>query len=1003
MKGNEQFMRSPRSEGQLRMSRPNQATTHGCGWVAISLLAPAFASSTASAEQVIEEIVVTGTRIARRDFESASPIVSVDAEKFKDSGSPTVETVLNTMPQFVPGTTSSSNNPGNDGRANLSLRGLPFTSTLVLMDGRRVLPANGDGVVDVNMIPATLIESVEVITGGASAVYGSDAIAGVVNFRLKREFEGVEGGGFWGQTDRGDAGQWETNLTAGTDFASGRGHVFGSVSYAEREQLNQSARSYTRHALGYVGEGQGTLGPGQAFVSQGSSTIEEGRVSLFGFDPAVHAEVFEAYGYPAGTVPPSTFIGFNTDGTIFSQGNRRPGSVANFRGVIDPIQFNDRFYTYNFAPDNAMQLPLERTTAFARLRFDLTADTELFAQALYATYTSDAQLAPTPAFFFIPPTNPYMPADLKRLADSRDDPSEIIAFQKRLTELGPRRSLNEYDIVQVTAGLHGSLFDGWSWDAYAQYGKNDQQQRQNANALTSRIEDLVFAADGGESLCGGFNVFGLGSISPECAAYIAADGTNRSGVEQIVAEASMSGHLLDLPAGELKVALGVMYKQDDYFYRADDIASRFLEPDENVPFIRSDILGFLASDDVDGNDSNTDVFVEVAVPVLAGLPAIESLEIVAGYRYSDYESAGGVDAYKVELIYRPVSPLNLRASFQHAVRAPSVFELYLPQLPFQNIGIPEFFRIDPCRAGSPERSSEYANDVEALCLAQGVPADRLADLPGDELAGFIGGNPDLGPEQADTYTFGLVLTSPWDAPLLADLQLSVDWYRIEVEDAITTVSEEESVSHCFDPAFNVAFDVNNPWCAHFGRNPLSGEIVDAYAIFRNVAGVTAEGVDLQVDWQIDAGPGRIRLNWLLSWLDTFERLAAVGGPSFEFAGTVGTNGENFVVTSLPQWKSSLRLGYHWNALGVSVHWRYIDSMRDVEESDFRVPHYDYFDLFATYDFESGSLDGLTLRLGVDNVTDEEPPVFPSWVQANTEPAQYDVFGRRYHVGLSYRF
>ncbi|HSN73047.1 MAG TPA: TonB-dependent receptor plug domain-containing protein, partial [Steroidobacteraceae bacterium] len=461
----------------------------GRGLVSALMLAAAAGWTTdvaAQEEPVIEEIIVTGTRIARRDFVSASPIVSVDAERFVEVGAPTVENVLNTMPQFVPAFTSSSNNPGNDGQANLSLRGLPVTSTLVLMDGRRIIPANGNGVVDVNMIPAALIESVEVITGGASAVYGSDAVAGVVNFRMKKEFDGVEVGGFWGQTDRGDAAQWETNLTAGTTFAEGRGRIYGSVSYAERDQLDYDDRSFSRYALGYEGEGAGNLGPGNSFVSLGSGNIEEGRVRMFNLDPAVFDDVFAGYGFAPGSVPVSGFLGFNSDRTLFSQGNNQPGSVANFRGDVDPIAFSDRFYTYNFAPDNALQLPLERKTAFVALRFDLTADTELYAQALYADYSSDSQLAPTPAQFAVPPSNPYVPEDLKRLADSRSNPAAIMDFQKRLSELGPRISINEYDVLQVTAGATGAVFDGWAWDAYVQYGENDQTKLVKANALRSR-------------------------------------------------------------------------------------------------------------------------------------------------------------------------------------------------------------------------------------------------------------------------------------------------------------------------------------------------------------------------------------------------------------------------------------------------------------------------------------------------------------------------------------
>ena len=237
--------------------------------------------------------------------------------------------------------------------------------------------------------------------------------------------------------------------------------------------------------------------------------------------------LFATYGYPAGSVPNQTEFGFNTDGTVFTQGDfETPGSVANFRGEIDPLFFNDRAYTYNFAPVNYLQLPLERVSVFARASFEFSEAAELYAQGLYADYTADTQLAPTATFFgvLMPPTNPFIPPDLQLLLDSRADPSADVVLDKRMSELGPRISSVQYDVYQATLGLRGQVFDGWSYDAYLQIGANDQTDTQSGNALTSRIEELTFAPDGGEAICGGFNPFGLGSISAECAAYIAVDG-----------------------------------------------------------------------------------------------------------------------------------------------------------------------------------------------------------------------------------------------------------------------------------------------------------------------------------------------------------------------------------------------------------------------------------------------------------------------------------------------
>ena len=309
--------------------------------------------------------------------------------------------------------------------------------------------------------------------------------------------------------------------------------------------------------------------------------------------------------------------------------------------------------------------------AFARASFEFNEAAELYAQGLYGDYTADAQLAPTATFFgvLMPPTNPFIPPDLQLLLDSRADPSEDVVLGKRMSELGPRIASIQYDVYQATLGLRGQVFDGWSYDAYLQIGANDRTETLSGNALTSRIEELTFAPDGGEAICGGFNPFGLGSISAECAAYIAVDATNRAGVDQTILEASLSGPLFQLPAGELRAAFGVFYKKDEFFFSADPVARVFL------PDGRPDMIGHDASDDIEGEDDNTDLYVEASIPLLADRLGVRSLEAVVGYRYSDYASAGGADAYKAELLYRPVEPCGcaVRSSVRCGRRASTSF------------------------------------------------------------------------------------------------------------------------------------------------------------------------------------------------------------------------------------------------------------------------------------------------------------------------------------------
>jgi len=262
----------------------------------------AYAPGALAQEAELEQIVVTGSRIARPDYESASPVVSVSQQLFQQSGSASVDTVINALPQFVPSITSTSNNPSNAGQSNIDLRGLGSNRVLVLMDGRRVVPANGNGTVDLNLLPSSLIQNVEIISGGASAVYGSDAISGVVNFRLNTDFEGLEFDGTYGITEQGDGNEWQGTVSAGTKFADGRGHIMGAVSYTERDAVTQADRKFSEVALGWDGE---------EFVPVGSGTIEEGRVTVAAPAATITQLFQQQYGIPGVT---QTTYGFNADG-----------------------------------------------------------------------------------------------------------------------------------------------------------------------------------------------------------------------------------------------------------------------------------------------------------------------------------------------------------------------------------------------------------------------------------------------------------------------------------------------------------------------------------------------------------------------------------------------------------------------------------------------------------------------------------------------------------------
>jgi iron complex outermembrane recepter protein len=470
-------------------------------------------------------------------------------------------------------------------------------------------------------------------------------------------------------------------------------------------------------------------------------------------------------------------------------------------------------------------------------------------------------------------------------------------------------------------------------------------------------------------------------------------GRDKIELEQFIAEFSVEGPLAELQAGELRTAFGVMHKRNEFSYAADPVAASIL-PDGRVA-----IVGFNARDDVSGDDHNIDVYVEALVPVLADRLGSPLLEAGLGYRHSRYDIAGGADSYKVELMYRPADALRMRGSYQRAIRAPSIVELFASQLPadFLVLGPAR----DPCEAGSAARTGPDAAAVEALCVAQGLPAALLPTYRNAEnrAAGFVGGNPELEPEDADTWTVGLVWTPSFEDQRYGRLQMAIDWYRIEVENAVKVVGPQEILGLCFDPNVNPDFSPEQTWCTFFTRNTETGDIQDMFAIRRNLGEITTSGIDLQFDWQLPLGPGTLGVNWLVTWLDSFKRGAGAGAPVEDLVGEISFwPGESWA-----EWRSLLSLSYGWRNASVTARSRYIDSMHDIVVPEFRVPSRTYLDLFASYDFRPGLFDGLRLGLGVENVTDRDPPVFPSSTAANTDPQQHDVLGRRYFVTLSYRF
>jgi outer membrane receptor protein involved in Fe transport len=942
-------------------------------------------------EDILEEVIVTGTRIARSDYVSASPIVTVSDSLFDLSGSPSVQRMLETLPQFTPWITETTNNPPGPaavGAAILDLRGLGPGRTLVLLDGRRLVSP------DVNFIPQAILGSVEIITGGASAVYGSDAIAGVVNFRTRR-FAGLETEASWEETDRGDGTIWHAGITGGLEFS--RGYAFAYFGYDERDPVYQGDRSFSELGLGYYPD----LG---GWVPDGSGTIRQGKWNPIGFN-LPSQEAIDAYlgrvdpSYTPGAVHNWRPFGFNPDGSLFSQ-----VPVYNFTGDrnehLQPV--HPDYYSYNFAPPNYLRTPLERANAFAKAGIELSDDTELFLQALWAKSRGSRQLAPTPmSWVYIRPDNPFIHPDFAALLASRPDPDGLFAFAKRMDDLGPRQYEADYEMLQIVAGALGKVgvLPGWQYEAYLSLGGEDSTLVRRNLVSRTAFEELSLAPDAGASICGGegMNPFGIGSISPECGAHFARSARKSVETRQLIGEATATGPVFALPAGEIRAAVGVQYRKDKIEHNADPtLGATRIDP----------VYGFEVPDIGDGSDDQSlqgrtdswELYAEASVPLLSERSFAQLLELTAGYRYANHSNAGSIDAWKAEAIWRIREQLMMRSSYQRAVRAPEIQSLFEAQVSrFWDLGP----RGEPCEFDYEDQNGQIPGaqqdpDVAALCIAQGIPADvlpRFFDSDGvfDVL---YGGNPELGPETADTFTLGLVLSSPWDGAF-ADLQASVDYYNIQIDDLIGYV--EDLLFPCYDRRFNPNLDPENFYCRRFDRDPGTFEVTNALNTAVNVSEMATSGYDIQLEYAIDAGPGRIRLHGVATHVTSATFTPAPGVPTTEYAGKA----TGYIVTSssavfslVPRWKGVIDLGYTMGGLFTNLRWRYVGDLVDADFEDYKLPSRQYLDLTLGYEFDSGGLSGLSFYSGVTNLTDEQPVIYPSWVEANTAPSLYDVLGRR---------
>lgn len=955
---------------------------------------PAETSAPDEAAQV-DEIVVTGSRIVRRDYTSATPITTVSDEVIASAGSPTLEASLNQLPQVAPSAGAQASLISRAGQASINLRGLGQQRTLVLVNGRRMQPSGSDGTVDLNVIPSSLIDSVEVITGGASATYGSDAVAGVVNLKLKRNFTGVQLDLGAGQTAEGDGANQSATLTIGSDFADDRGNAYLSLSYANRDSISYLDRDYLL---------------GQAYSSNSPGGLITASAANLPTQAAVNA-VFARYGVAAGAVARTATLSLNPDGTLFLN-----AGAVNFRNPQSSLQtiYNGRVLAatgdYFLA-----QVPLERYSTFAHADYKLSDKVSVYAEGLFTNYTVTTAANPvvvgsvSSSPLTIPVTNPFISSDLAQILASRPNPNAPFNIAQIITPVGNRMEENRYDVYQLTVGAEGRL-DAMdlSWNIYGSFGRTELLQTQINFPSSAALQRLANAADGGRSLCtGGYDFNRIDSLSASCVDYIRRTARNTTTLEQKVVEATVQGRLLTLPAGEVRFAVGADYRSNGYDYVPDALIQT------------GELANFLPIQPSSGETSVKEIFGELLIPVLADLPFAQDVSIDLGYRYSDYDTVGGVDTYRADGIWKVNDVVALRGGYARAVRAPSVGDLYAASANgLTALGTPgPVGSGDPCDVRGAYRAagSAVAAQVRALCLIQGVPTAVIDTFTNtvSRTPFTTSGNTALQPEVSDTYSAGLVLRSPFQNDWLSRLTASIDYYDITLDGAIGQVTNTVAATQCFNAVANPTFSNSNYYCNLITRDPTTGQAINIGNPLLNLGGYSTSGIDFQTDWSVPleaaglpASAGTFSLGVVVNYLDTFKIKTLPTSPELDYAGTIGNTQIDFFATAHPEWKGSVNAGWRIGPVQSFVKWRYIGEMGSANNvgtggTAHGVPSVSYFDLDVAWDVN----ERLQLRAGAVNFTDEEPPVLNDILIGLTrsDPYTYDLAGRRFYVSLKAHF
>jgi len=905
------------------------------------------------------EILVTGSRVSD-GFQAPTPVTVITADELLARAPSSLSDALNQIPQFTNSDTTASNGVttgSNSGASFLNLRGLGSNRTLTLLDGRRVAPSTGAGVTDVSILPEGLIQRVDVVTGGASAVYGSDAVAGVVNYILDTRFEGIKGLIQGGISDRGDAENVKAQLSVGTSLADDRLHVIASGEYYKHEGVeNYASRDW--------------------------------------FDSCARIA------NPAGT--PATMLACDVHSSGFTYGGLIPsgplrGTQFLPGGVAAPFVYGDLLTASSMVggdgaggenPDvGAYFQPmtaLERMTGFARVEYELTDNVSVFGQYLYGrsetNYVGTWPWQGNSSGFTIQIDNAYLPDSVRqRMIDA-----DVTTFplNRYDYDFGPLLNTNVNTTHEFVAGLDADI-GRFRFEAYYEHGENRMVLTTLNNPIVNNeynAVDAVVDPDTGDIVCRStltqpgngcvpINLFGSGSPSPEALDYILGTTWQDLRVKQDVVEASIAGEAFELWAGPVTVAAGGGYRRESASQEVDPISTSYKHFTGGYfgfpAALEGQLGGFDRSNpgEISGSYDLWELFGEIDLPLARDLPFAQELDLNAGVRLTDYSTSGSVTSWKVGMSYVPVDGIRFRAARSRDIRAANLNELYTdPRQGQSNL-------VDPFQpVGSPNRS---------------LPVYVISS-----------GNLDLKPEKADTTTFGVVLQPAF----FPGFGASVDYYDIELEDAISTLGAQVTIDQCFGGATEL--------CSQLTRDQ-DGLLLSVATPFLNIASLETSGIDFEANYRHALGTGQLSLRLLANYVDKYV-ITNPGAQPIELSGQTGRTG-------IPDWQGSFSVQYDNGPLMIRVQERFINSgtldnnlsPTVLDPSENHVDEVFYTDLTANYGFDVGGSEAI-VYFTVNNLFDQDPPMAPSpyfvfgtsW--GGTNPALFDIVGRRYTLGVRFK-